>query len=571
LARVPPEIIRSVQEATDIIDVVSRYVPLKRSGSSHKGLCPFHEEKTPSFHVFQDSQRFKCFGCGEGGDVFEFLMKHVNLGFRDAVEELAREVNVEIPVDDGGPEEEENTRRRGAALRALEFAEAFYRAVLTRPVGEAARDYLVRRGFHPETLEAFGIGFAPDDYHAFGSYALSKGHSEQALFDAGLVRRKETGNAYDMFRGRIMFPIRDARGQTIGFGARALGDDQPKYLNSPDGPLFRKGSELYGLDLAVAAARQARRLLVVEGYTDVMHAHQAQLGEVVAGLGTALTPENARTLRRQRVPVVLLYDGDEAGRRAAERAADVMLGEDVEGAVALLPPGQDPAEVILEHGREAVDAAVEAAQSLWDYRVESVRDRHDLGNLDDRRRAIRELVETIGQIQDPMRRDVALKLLSERMGVPETTVREVLGEMRRPRSKPGVAQERLADEGWPQAEREMIAAAILDPAVWERLSAVYGADRFRDPILSLIADTVGNLRRHGESLDHQTLRGHLADRDDAVHALGRMIGLAEELSPEVIVARAYAHLDRLERERRIQTALESQSLEAVVKARKGTT
>jgi DNA primase len=570
LARVPTEIIRSVQEAVDIVDVVSRYVPLKRSGASFKGLCPFHEEKTPSFHVFQESQRFKCFGCGEGGDVFEFLMKHVNLGFRDAIEELAREVNIELPVVDDGPEEEERNRRRGAALRALEFAEAFYRAVFARPAGEAARVYLEGRGFDAETLEAFRIGFAPDDYRAFSGYARGKGHSEQALFDAGLVRRRESGDAYDMFRGRIMFPIRDARGQVIGFGARALGDDEPKYLNSPDGLLFHKGSELYGLDLAVPAARRSRRLLVVEGYTDVMQAHQSGIHEVVAGLGTALTPENARTLRRQRADVVLLYDGDEAGRRAAERAADVLLAEDVEGSVALLPPGQDPADLLRAEGPGAVEEAVSKAASFWEYRVRSVRERHDLADLEDRRRAIGDLLETVGRMQDQMRRDVAFKLLSEQLEVPERTIREFAAEKQRTR-RVGAEQARPAADGvWEQAEREMIAAAILESAVWERLAEIHGPERFRDPVLRLIAESVGNLRRHGESLDYQTLRSHLADRDEAVHALGKMVGLTEEQSPEVIVARASAHLDRLERERRLQSAVESQSLEAVVRARKGT-
>ena len=505
--RVSPEVIRSVQEAVDIVDVISGYMALKPSGSSLKGLCPFHEEKTPSFHVFPQSQRFKCFGCGEGGDVFQFLMQHANLGFLDALEELARGVGISLPSEDEDPAEGERRQRRSEILGALEFARGFFTSVLERPVATDARAYLAQRSFQPNTVSVFGLGYSPDEFQAFGSYARSKGFRDEILFDAGLLRRKEDGRPYDMFRGRIMFPIRDVRGQVIGFGARALGDGQPKYLNSPDGPLFKKGRELYGLDLAAQAARRTGRLLMVEGYTDVMFCHQAGLQEAVAGLGTALTAENAQRMRRLQFPVVLLYDGDEAGRRAAERAADVLLAESVEGSVALIPAGQDPADLVLAEGPQAIEAVVGKARPLWDYRVDCVLARHDLQTLEGRGTATHELVETISRIAEPLRRDVALRLLSERMGVPESTVRQELGEIRQPRrarNEEGIAPHEVG-EFWIRAERELLAAAIQDEAIWTRLSEIYPPGEFRSQELREIATAVGDLRAHGQSVDGAAL------------------------------------------------------------------
>lgn len=562
MARVPEEIIRSIQDSVDIVDIISRYVTLKRSGSSFKGLCPFHEEKTPSFTVFPNSGRYKCFGCGEGGDVFTFLMQRGNLGFRDVLEELARDAGITLPAVEADPQEAERAQRRVAALDALRFAAGFFRTILGREVGATARAYLEGRRLEPETLEAFGLGFSPDEFDGFHPYARAKGFPEEALFDAGLVRRNERGQLFDMFRGRIMFPIRDLRGRVIGFGARALGDAQPKYLNSPDGSLFHKGREMYGLDLARDAARAAGRLLVVEGYTDVMHCWQAGLREVAAGLGTALTADNARQLRRFGVPILLVFDGDEAGQRAAERAAEVCLAEQVEGAVALLPAGRDPAELVVAEGPAALEVVLGRARDLWSYRMERALERNDLNTLAGREKALRELEAPLARIADPIRVDMAFKLLSERLGVPESTLRN---QIRSERTVPAPSEGAEAPAAWARAERDFLLAALEDPTIWPRVERVYPPAAFKDPDLREVAQAVSDLLHHGESLTRESLLGVLTDRDGLVRAL-------QALEPaEDARDRVEQHLARLGRERRLEEALAATDpLEAVVKARKVT-
>jgi len=558
LARIPEEVIRAIQESVDIVDVVSRYVTLRRSGRTFKGLCPFHEEKTPSFTVFPESARYKCFGCGEGGDVFTFQMKRAGLTFREAIEDLAREANIPLPRAEEDPGETERARVRTDALHALEFAAGFFTAVLGREAGRGARDYLARRGFSAETLLAFRIGFSPAEGEALLGYARQKGITEEALAAAGLIRRNDRGHFFDMFRGRVMFPIHDLRGRIIGFGARTLGDDQPKYLNSPDGILFHKGKEMYGLQLAREAARAAGRLLVVEGYTDVMHCHQAGLAEVAAGLGTALTPDNARQLRRFGVPVFLVFDGDEAGLRAAERAAETLLAEQVDGAVALLPPGQDPADAVLAGGRGPVDEAVEGAVDLWTYRMERALARHGTEKLEGREKAARELVGVVGRIGDAVRRELALRLLAERTGVPESTLRS---EVRVPRSAPGVRPERPdATVAWIEAERHVLRATLEDTRLWERVEVWYPPERFRDAGLRIIAAALSDLHGRGESVTREGLLSVLADKDEAVRALQALEPLAD--------ARHHAEsfLARLAQEGRVREA--GNDVAAVVRARK---
>jgi len=559
VARVPEEVIRSIQESVDIVDVVSRYVTLRRSGRSFKGLCPFHEEKTPSFTVFPESGRFKCFGCGEGGDVFAFLMRRSNLGFLEVIEDLAREAGVALPREREDPAESERARLRADALHALEFAAGFYRAVLARDAGRAAREYLERRGFHEETLEAFRVGYAPDEVAALLGYATQKGIPEEALAAAGLIRRNDRGRYFDMFRGRIVFPIHDLRGRVIGFGARAMGDAQPKYLNSPDGPLFHKGREMYGLHLARETARKSGRLLVVEGYTDVMHCHQAGLREVAAGLGTALTPENAQQLRRFGVPVHVVFDGDEAGLRAAERAAEVLLAEQVDGAIALLPPGKDPADVIMGEGTGPLEAAVGAASDLWTYRMERALARHGTATLDARDKAARELIQVVARVGDPVRRDLAFRLLSERTGVPESTLRNEAQGLR-----PGGVRHERPDtpRAWVEAERDLLRVGLDDGALWGRVEQVYPPERFRDAGLRMVPIALSGLRQRGESVSREGLLSVLADRDEAVRAL-------QALEPaDDARARAEAHLRSIARGEQVRMAVAQNDLEAVIRARK---
>jgi len=563
---IPEETIQAVRDAVDIVEVISRHVALKASGSTHKGLCPFHEEKTPSFHVFPQSGRYKCFGCGEGGTVFTFLMKRERLSFVEAVRDLARGAGIALPESDR-PAEDDGRRTR--ALEALRFAAGFYATVLARETGRAAHAYLRGRGISDATIAGFGIGFAPEGWEAFRGYALSKGFTDDQLFDAGLVRRKEDGRPFDMFRGRVMFPIHDVRGRVIGFGARAMGDEPPKYINSPDGPLFRKGRELYAAHLARPAALRAGRVVVVEGYTDVILCHQAGMREVVAALGTALTPDNARALKRFGVPVTLLYDGDEAGLRAAERASDLMLAESAEASVALLEGTKDPADLILERGIEPLREVLARSQDLFGYRIARVVGRHGTGTLDGRAAAVGELIPVVAAIREPIRRDLAFKLLSERLGVPESTLRDSVSREKPRRDsageapRPEAARSLPASPGWRAAERDFLAAAMFDPTIWDEVAAIHPPDSFRDETLRPIAAALHRLLGGGAAPGPDLLLSALSDSDAAAAAL-------ESLEPTLeAVSRARRHLDFLREKRLVESALPASSpLDAVVAARK---
>ncbi|MFQ5844867.1 MAG: DNA primase, partial [Planctomycetota bacterium] len=451
MARIPEDVTQAVRDAVDVVELISNYVQLRPSGASFRGLCPFHDEKTPSFHVFPQSGRYKCFGCSEGGDAFSFLMKRQNLSFPEAIRELGRRVGIEVP--DRGDVSGEGAARRKRTLEALRFAARFFRELLRRPVGAGALAYLKGRGITDETVEAFGLGFAPPEWEGLCAYARSKGWEDRTLLDAGLARKREDASLYDMFRGRIVFPIHDLGDRVIGFGARALGDEQPKYINSPDGPLFHKGREVYGLNRARDAARRAGRLLLVEGYTDVLWLHQAGLREAVATLGTALTPQNAHTLNRYGVPVVVLYDGDRAGAAAAERAAETLLAEGAQGSVALLPEGRDPADLAATGGAQAVEEAAAAASELFRFVVDRTAARHDLASVGGRTRAAREVLRVAARSTDRLQQDAALHLVSERFGLSEEVLRREIprapGGSRR--AAPGPEEGTRAPARWARA------------------------------------------------------------------------------------------------------------------------
>lgn len=365
MARIPEQIVEQVRQRTDVAEIVGRYVGLKKSGNGYVGLCPFHTEKTPSFHVHADKQVYYCFGCHEGGDVFGFLMRHDQLSFPEAIRSLARQAGVDIPEsgDDGS--------RLAPLYRVNEHALEFFRASLHGAVGREARAYLEKRGVPSDLVELLQIGFAPPGWEALIGHLAKIKQPLRAALEAGLVGERRNGEGhYDRFRGRIVFPIVEPGGRVAGFGARSLGSDEPKYLNSPDSPIYHKGQVLFGLSLATDAIRQTGRAVLVEGYFDLIALQRAGIAEGVAPCGTALTIEHARRLRRYTREVVLLFDGDEPGRRAAERALPLLAGEGLRVLCAFLPPDADPDSLVTEGGEAALRACVDSARPLLDYMIE---------------------------------------------------------------------------------------------------------------------------------------------------------------------------------------------------------
>lgn len=362
MGRIPEAAVQEIRERVDIVDFIARYVTLKPSGRSHKGLCPFHTEKTPSFHVHRDRQVFHCFGCTEGGDVIGFLMRHENLTFPEAARTLAREAGIPIPEQDGTSYD-----ATARLVRANEIAQRVFRSALASAEGAAARAYLAERGLDAEEIDRFGVGFAPDRWDAVEKALAAEGIPGEIGERAGLLKPRDSGGHYDLLRARVTFPIHDVRGRILGFGGRATKpDQQPKYLNTPETPLFHKREALYGLHFALEPSRRSERIVVVEGYFDRIALHRAEMAESVATCGTSLTPEHAQNLRRRVREVVLLFDGDAAGQRAVSAALEVLLPHGLRVRAAELPAGDDPDTYLAREGAPALRALVDAARPAVD-------------------------------------------------------------------------------------------------------------------------------------------------------------------------------------------------------------
>jgi DNA primase len=395
----PPAFLDELRSRVGLVGVVQRRVKLQKAGREWKGCCPFHNEKTPSFYVNEDKQFYHCFGCGAHGDVIRFVVEQEGLRFPDAVRSLAAEARLEVPEET--PEARERERMQAGLHDVMAEAARWFGAQLAGLSGANARRYVGERGLSPETVERFGIGFAPDGNKLKSAL---KAHGEDKLLECGLIGRAEDRDeSYDRFRGRLMFPIRDPRGRVVGFGGRALGDGQPKYLNSPDTPLFDKGRLLYNLDQAGPVARKSARLFVVEGYLDVIALSQAGIAEAVAPLGTALTEQQLQLLWRIVPEPILCFDGDKAGLAAAGRAARralPLLRPGCSLRILTLPQGQDPDDIIRQHGPEHFLKLAEGAEPLHEFLWRSVLESGDASTPERRAGLRQELRELANGIAD---------------------------------------------------------------------------------------------------------------------------------------------------------------------------
>jgi len=460
-------VVDEIKERLDIVEVISSYVPLQKAGRNFKALCPFHAEKTPSFYVFPDSQRWHCFGaCGEGGDVFSFVMKMEGWDFRTALEELARRAGVELrPRTPEQIEREEETRR---LREALAHAAAYYHHLLLHaPEGETARRYLAHRGLVPETVERFQLGYSLPAWDGLRSHLTEKGFTPAELVQAGLLVEREDGTLYDRFRGRVMIPIRDVRGRVVAFGARTLDPEGvPKYINSPKTPLFDKGRILFGLDLARRAIREEDRVVIVEGYMDVMRAHQEGFHNVVAQMGTALTEAQVRLLQRYTRRFVLALDPDAAGLQATLRGLEVAreslqreaepvfdprglvgfegrLGAEIR--ILSLPSGYDPDDLIgSDPGRWA--DLVEEALPIVEFVFQRLLAEADLEDAKERAHIVDRMLPLLRDVRDPVEREAYAQKIARALQIEERTVLARLhqsgrGAVRAPRQRPGEVSE----------------------------------------------------------------------------------------------------------------------------------
>ena len=457
-------IVAEIKAKLPVTDIVGETVALKRAGTIHKGLCPFHGEKTPSFIVTPERETWHCFGCGEHGDIFTFVMRRDGLDFREALSRLAERAGVELSARSAGED-----RRRRRLREALEAAIAWYREVLLQArQAERARAYLEERGLSAATQERFGIGYAPNTWEAASKRLRSKGFTDAELTDAGIASPSTRGGVYDRFRGRIIIPIRDASGRAIGLGGRILPEAEgPKYLNSPATALFDKSRTLYGIDLAKGPIRREKLAVIVEGYTDVMAAHQAGFENVVASLGTALTAGQVELANRYADAVALAYDVDLAGEAATQRGLLEELGPVVSKVrVIRIPAGKDPDELI-RTDPDGWRASVEAAEELLPYFMQRAASEVDMRQPHGRSTYTRRMLDLLRRIPDRVERDSYVPRLAQLAGIDERILRDELSRGPRPVPVRPVSSEPVMEEGprLTPLERETLTLLLLDPVL----------------------------------------------------------------------------------------------------------
>jgi len=492
---IPTGFIDQVRSTTDLLDVVSQYVPLKPAGKNHKGLCPFHKEKTPSFNVSPERQIFHCFGCGEGGDVFKFLMLYEKMSFVEAVEHLATRAGLSVPTSSRQTRAEQDDRT--LFLKLYEESARFYRQnLLEQPGGRPALDYLKKRGLRAETIEERGFGYAPDRWTSLLEHLTRKGAKPDAIARSGLaVPRKEGRGHYDRFRGRVMIPIRGESGKIIAFGARLLGPGEPKYLNSSESIIYRKSYTLFDFDRAKSVIRKEGYAILMEGYLDCIQATQAGVGNAVASCGTSMTAGHSRLLRRYTDRIVVNFDPDAAGQAATRRSIDLLIEEGFQVSVLTLPEGEDPDSFILGHGAEAYRERLGKASSFIDFLITRAAAQHDVSQPRGKAEFLNELLPTLALIPNHIERVAHVSRLAERAGISDAAVVEELRRKVMAKTKQVSFAQKSTDTLKP-AERDLVRWLFQVPNRASELLADLDDEDFAElvaaPILKAMQEVIAS-------------------------------------------------------------------------------
>ena len=506
---IPQDKIELVKDANDIVDVVSGYVSLKKTGASFKACCPFHTEKTPSFVVSPAKQIWRCFGCGIGGNVFGFVEKAEHMSFAEAVRFLAERRGISIEYTDSGKPE-----LRDQLLKLNELAAKYYKYVLESETGRAARYYLSQRGINAESLARWNLGFAQDSWDAFLKYAKTKGYTEQLIESAGLIiKNEQRGSYYDRFRNRIVFPVQDRNGKYCAFGARVTDKSLPKYLNSPETQVYVKSRILYGWPQAKAAVSESNTVIIVEGYMDVVMPHQYGVSNVVASMGTSLTKEQSQQIKRYAENVKLCYDLDKAGINASIRGIDVLIEEGLNVSVVVMPQGcKDPDELLVKKGKDAFLEAVNNAKDIVEFWLEA--EKTSAGTeLSGKIAVVAKMKPVINKVANELRRKGYIETISRKLGLEERVVEKEFSKEERSYSAAAVkgqanpaARERVC----PPAEKELLTLILNSAEAAGRVCAELLDSDFTDNINAVIFSEIKrNIAERGV-LDHSGIAAALA-------------------------------------------------------------
>ena len=532
---IPQEYIQEVVRRNDIEDIVGQYVQLRRRGRTLTGLCPFHNEKTPSFVVYPDTQSFYCFGCGAAGDVISFVRKYNNLGYVETVKQLASRAGMPLPEED-----DKESRARQRLLEINRCAARYFYEQLNARTPEAAlarRYWREKRGLSDAAIRRFGLGYAPEDFTGLLHYLRRLGFSEEELEHSGLVKRSAKGNLYDIFRHRVMVPIIDVRGAIIAFGGRVLDDSKPKYINSPETMVYKKSRTLFALNVAKKSPN--KRYILCEGYMDVISMHEAGFDTAVCACGTALTPEQVKLLTEYADEVVLSYDSDEAGQKATLRSLELFRNSPVRVGVLQIPGAKDPDEYIKKYGADRFKALLDGVGNALDFRLGRLRSQYDLKQDAQRLEYVKEAVEMLAQRSTPTEQEVYAGRLAEETNISKTAIMAQLadavkkaGSRRRREQNRARLKEGEMDQikvpygagrgalGMASAEQRLLAAMLREPGYIDKVSAQLRPEQFLQPQQKELYEAMLRCKEQGVEVSLATLRAFVSE--EALNELSRL-------------------------------------------------
>lgn len=515
MAYINDEVIEKIKDTADIVNIVSDYVQLKKSGSNYIGLCPFHNEKTPSFTVSESKQIFHCFGCGEGGDALKFIMKRENLDFLDAIKFLGDKLGIEINVDENGFNSK-NAEDRNKTFEINKITARFFYNNLYN--NGYALKYLNNRKISSKVIRQFGLGFALDSWDSLYNYLKSKNYDDEDILRAGLINKRNEGSGYyDKFRNRIIFPIIDTKGRVIAFGGRVMDNSVPKYLNSPDTNVFIKGHHLYGVNL-VNKYSNRKRILLTEGYMDVISLFERGINYVVASLGTAFTEHQAKLIKRFGDEIYICYDSDDAGIKAASRAIDVLLGQDVQPKIILLPKGMDPDDFIKEKGMSEFEKKFGEALSYIDFKVYNIKSKYNLENLDEKIKFTREVARIIKSIKSPIEQDAYIEKISKETEISKSAIEsEIKGKNIQRLDKKNVKAENIRPvktvlpSSQFKAEINLIRIMMKAKDYYELITGRLSLNYFKNSECKYLYSLLDLVYEESENLDEKVLFSNIMD------------------------------------------------------------